>query len=149
MVKENMAVLTLTAVIATWPYSLITWHLFNHLAQGHRCYIHSIPVLGDTWLSHLFHKLLFHVSPAAGELYNLRLSLSLFPDHHFLQVPATTSAPPVVPDTHTPHLPDWHRLNNELIHLNQRVRDREIYEEDIYVNCLGESITAKVCGKSC
>lgn len=55
--------------------------------------------------------------PKTGELNGHGLWLTLLPDHHFIQEPATTSTSTIVTNPHTAHPTQGHRLDEKLIML--------------------------------
>lgn len=64
--------------------------------------------------------------PKTGELDSRRLGLAFLPDHHFVKEPATASPPTIVTNTHPVYLTQGHGLNEELVMLEDRGREKRV-----------------------
>lgn len=62
--------------------------------------------------------------PETGELDSRRLGLAFLPDHHFIKKPAAASPPTIVTDADPVHPAKTHGLDEELIVLEVRERER-------------------------
>lgn len=64
--------------------------------------------------------------PKTGEHGSQRLGLAFLPDHHVVKEPATASPPTIVTNTHPAYLAQGHGLNEELVVLEDRGREKRV-----------------------